>query len=220
MNKIGLILLILLLTLFACRDKNLQKENQLIQREKSFGEMEYKKYIVQNPLDEIDLPDSNYCIDVSFLNRSSNMGFRVYKYLNLGYGSILYWYCLFDGDHPKQQIGIFEYPSEPDEFHQTRIYIKKVGTNQSGKACYLRWVNRSTTHEILVKGVHLDNPFYVWGIGSFTDTVYSNLNERIIRNTYPDFKGIVRKDDIRQITINYQYFPDKNDFYENIKFIK
>lgn len=106
----------------------------------------------------------------------------------------------------------------PDEFYKNIVLLRK----EFNTACYIRWFT-------YYRGLRA----YVWPISRFTDTVFTNLSRENIINLFPDFKGVIKNDHIRQINIDYtKYLPMSVEgydtimnkpvrkFYENIEFVK
>ena len=75
-------------------------------------------------------------------------------------------------------------------------------------AFYIHWKNRP--YDTSMKSL------YKWEIGEYTDTIYSNLDEKIIKEIYPNFKGKYINKQLRKIVLDRKYKTYDIRFYENI----
>ncbi len=62
--------------------------------------------------------------------------------------------------------------------------------------------------------------FYSWGINEYTDTIWTNIEEHVIRNWYPHFKGIYIKEKYEEVYIDYGKYPNPKDVFKTIKIVK
>lgn len=214
MKPINLILFVLLV-LNSCNNNNKLPENKLFSDSLGIYHYDFKQLTVQNKIENITVPDKFYEINTVILNRNTNMGHNFYQYHDIGStSSLLCHNTYYKNDN---LYLIIECRSESYGIYASRLFIKMKGSSYSGNAFYIKWTNRSPAHELLKSDTYVDSPFYIWELGKSTDTVYTNLDEKIIRSTYPDFKGVFVYKKYNIITLDYKYNPNKPEFYDNIK---
>ena len=84
------------------------------------------------------------------------------------------------------------------------------------KALYLKWFNRSIGE---LKQMNSEpTKVYDLEINQHTDSIWTNIDEKVLRNRFPDldFKYIYKNYD--SINIDFSIPINHLEFYENIKF--
>lgn len=62
--------------------------------------------------------------------------------------------------------------------------------------------------------------YYSWHINEYTDTIWTNIDEKVIREWYPHFKGVYIKEKYEEVYIDYGKYPDPKDVFKTIKIEK
>lgn len=92
------------------------------------------------------------------------------------------------------------------------LYDDKLFYSDDDKCFYFLWLNRT-----------LEDKFgrfeFKWEIGKSTDTIYSNLDKKVIAKIFPKFKGIVIDGKITEIKIYRNYDVSEWLFYQDIEFV-
>jgi hypothetical protein len=82
----------------------------------------------------------------------------------------------------------------------------------SDKCFYIFWLNRSIEDKL--------HHFYKeWGIGHWTDTIYTNIDEKMIKDIYPEFNGKVVNGNITEIIIYQDFDISSWWFYQDIELV-
>lgn len=92
------------------------------------------------------------------------------------------------------------------------LVSEKNYLDQRNKCFYVLWLNSSTPNGL----GHYEQR---WGIGTRTDTIYSNLNISVINRIFPKFQGILIDGKISEVVIHENYNVNEWWFYQDIEFV-
>ncbi len=99
-------------------------------------------------------------------------------------------------------------------------YIEtKVNTDDKYYMFYLKWKNRKIS-SISNSNNTTEVDDYYWDINQGTDSLWTNVSEKVIKKMYPQFKGEYILKIVDKIELDYSYELKNKDFFKNIRIIE
>lgn len=236
-------LIIIIFSLFACKDKiNIEGTRKdtgqihLRKWEKEYPEYyknRFKYYLdhynnilnVKNIIDLMKTEAPNMINLIQLNNHSFNKDIfqlKEVKYENSGNSKSNFQilkHITENSFENESEIIQIEYPST----YNTRkkcLIISKINYNNKikNKCFYVQWSTKPD-HLMNFEIIGPYKPCYMWGINKTTDTLLTNLTLINVKKLFPQFEGIYIFKTFKEIIIDYSYETSDISFYWNIEFV-